>query len=320
MDATVRNPRGMTVRGVIYVLTGCTACGKTAAALEWAERHDAEIVSCDSLLFYRGMNLGTAKPSSAELARVRHHLIDVQSVTEPMDVRSYVAMAQAAVNDIAARGRRVLVTGGSGFYLRSFFAPVADDVAVDLAVRNEIEAALNTGGLSELVRRLTDLNPEGLGDLDTQNPRRVVRALERCLVSGRPLRELQRAFAAQTEPFQGWERRVTELTRTPEDLRARIATRVAAMLRDGLIDEVEALRSAGLEQNPSAARAIGYRETLAWLDAGRLDSEALAEEITQNTWRLVRKQRTWFRTQLPAHHVVAIAAGEEAAADALFAG
>ena len=108
----------------IHVLTGCTAVGKTELALRWAEAHGAEIVSCDALLFYRGMDLGTAKPTKAELARVPHHLIDVCDLREPMDVARYVIRAQAAVADIAARGRPVLVTGGSGFYLKAFFAPV----------------------------------------------------------------------------------------------------------------------------------------------------------------------------------------------------
>jgi len=309
----------VTAPDVLFLLTGCTAGGKTAAALEWAEQHDAEIVSCDSLLFYRGMDIGTAKPSRAERARVRHHLIDVRSVTERMDVRAYVAAAQAAINDIVARGHRVLITGGSGFYLRSFFAPVADDVEVNPEVRANLETALANEGLRALVRRLAELNPGGLGDLDTRNPRRVVRALERCIVSGRTVAELRLAFAVQADPFAGRERRLVELSRAPEDLRRRIAARVDGMLRDGLIDEVRALRAAGLEQNPSAARAIGYRETLAWLDAGEGNLATLAQEIAQNTWNLVRKQRTWFRTQLPAHRVVALAASEQAVAADLFA-
>ena len=121
----------------LHVLTGCTAAGKTEWALRWAEARGAEIVSCDSLLFYRGMDIGTAKPTAAEQARVPHHLIDLLAVTERMDVARYVALARDTVAAIIARGRPVLVVGGSGFYLRSFFAPVADEVAVPAAIRAE---------------------------------------------------------------------------------------------------------------------------------------------------------------------------------------
>ena len=115
---------------MIHVLSGCTAVGKTEWALRWAEAHDAEIISCDSLLFYRHMDIGTAKPTPVELGRVPHHLIDVAAASEPMDITRYIALVRAALESISARGRMVLVTGGSGFYLKSFFAPVADEVAV----------------------------------------------------------------------------------------------------------------------------------------------------------------------------------------------
>jgi tRNA dimethylallyltransferase len=274
--------------------------GKTEWALRWAEQNGAEIVSCDSLLFYRGMDLGTAKPTAAELARVPHHLIDVCAVTEQMDVTRYVALARRAVEEIAARGHRVLVTGGSGFYLKSFCAPIADEIEVP----EEIRRAVRGLALDEAVAELRTLNPAGLGNLDAANPRRVTRALERCRASGRTLAELAEEFARQPAPFAGWRIELTRLDRAPAELEQRIAARVAAMLRDGLVDEVRRLRAAGLEQNASAAKAIGYREVLAMLD-GELPEPALAAEIAKNTRALVKKQRTWFRTQLPEHRVLA---------------
>jgi len=297
---------------VLYVLTGCTATGKTEWALRWAEAHGAEIVSCDALLFYRGMNIGTAKPVPAEQARVPHHLIDVCDVTDRMDVTRYVAWARVAAEQIAARGRRVLVTGGSGFYLKAFFAPVADEVAVPPAVRARVAELDPTAAVAELKR----LNPDGLGSLDTANPRRVSRALERCLASGRPLAQLAAAFARQSSPFADWRVELARLDRPPAELETRIAGRVQAMLAAGLIDEVRRLLPAGLKDNPSAARAIGYRETIAMIE-GTLPLEALAAEIVKNTRALVKKQRTWFRTQLPSHRVVA---AEAAAVETLFAG
>ena len=167
------------MRPPLHVLTGCTAVGKTEFALRWAAANGAEIVSCDSLLFYRGMDVGTAKPTKAELARVPHHLIDIREVTEPMDITRYVALARAAVTKIVNRGRQVLVTGGSGFYLKAFFAPVADDLAVQPGLRNELNQRLEQDGLRSLVDELHRLNPAGLGSLDVQNSRRVSRALER---------------------------------------------------------------------------------------------------------------------------------------------
>ena len=287
------------MKSVLHVLTGPTAVGKTEWALRWAEANGAEIVSCDSLLFYRGMDLGTAKPTAAERTRVPHHLIDIREVTEAMDITHYVALARRAVEEIAARGRAVLVTGGSGFYLKSFFAPVADSVEISPTLRAEVARL----ALPEAVQKLRALNPAGLDALDTDNPRRVARALERCLATGRPLAELAADFARQPGPFADWQITLTRLDRSREDLETRIKARVAAMLRDGLVDEVRRLRPQGLEQNLSAAKAIGYREVLAMLD-GKLPEPQLAATIAQNTRGLVKKQRTWFRTQLPPHRVL----------------
>jgi tRNA dimethylallyltransferase len=296
--------------GTIYLLTGPTAVGKTELALRWAEKHGAEIVSCDSLLFYRGMDIGTAKPTKAEQARVPHHLVDILDVAERMDVARFVLLARAAVEDIAGRGRAALVVGGSGLYLKTFFAPVADEVEVPAEVRVRVEKL----PLAEAVAELQRLNPQGLEKLDAANPRRVARALERCLASGKTLRELKEEFARQRGPFDGWRVLLTRLDRPAVDLAGRIEARVAAMLRGGLVDEVRRLRAAGLEKNPSAGRAIGYREVLAMM-AGKLGEAALPDEIAKNTRALVKKQRTWFRTQLPEHKVVM---SDEASAADLF--
>ncbi|HEY4247965.1 MAG TPA: tRNA (adenosine(37)-N6)-dimethylallyltransferase MiaA [Lacunisphaera sp.] len=287
----------------IYVLTGCTAVGKTELALRWAEANKAEIISCDSLLFYRGMDIGTAKPSKAELARVPHHLIDNREVTDPMDITRYVDAARSALGGILERGRKILVTGGSGFYLKAFFAPVADDVEVPATLRNELRQRLETGGVENLLEELRQLNPQGLGNLDLQNPRRVSRALERCLASGRTLAALRAEFAAQPSPFSAYEMKLCELVREKSVLDARIEQRVATMLREGLVEEVAGLLAKGLMQNPSAAKAIGYRETIEHLN-GKLPAGELAAKIVQDTRGLVKKQRTWFKTQLPPHRLV----------------
>lgn len=289
----------MSHSGVLHVLTGCTAVGKTEWALRWAEARGAEIVSCDSLLFYRGMDVGTAKPSAAELARVPHHLVDLCDLGDRMDVTRYVARTRTVLAEIAASGRSALVVGGSGFYLKAFFSPVADEVAVPASLRAEVAVL----PLAVALDRLRALNPSGLETLDTANPRRVARALERCLASGRTLAELAAEFARQPAPFADWAVKLARIDRAPEELDRRIEARVAAMLRAGLMDEVRRLLSLGLTGNPSAARAIGYRETIDVLE-GRLPERDLASVIAKNTRALVKKQRTWFRTQLPPHRVL----------------
>lgn len=299
----------MSFRPTLYVLTGPTAVGKTELALRWAEQFNAEIISADSLLFYRGMDIGTAKPTREELNRVPHHLIDLVPPGKALNIADYVERARRAVAEIASRDRRILVTGGSGFYLKAFFGPVVDTVKVSPALREEVERRLAGEGLVALVNQLKALNPDGLGTLDTQNPRRVARALERCLASGQPLAELKAAFAAQPGPFADHQLLGVKLERPAEELADRIRQRAAAMLAAGLEAEVKALVTQGLRDNPSAARSIGYRETLAVLD-GELPRDRLCDEIVRNTKTLVRKQRTWFRQQLPQLRAVAAAEAE----------
>jgi tRNA dimethylallyltransferase len=293
----------MSESSMLYLLTGPTAVGKTELALQWAEKFEAEIISCDSLLFYRGMDIGTAKPTKIELARVPHHLIDIYAVDQSMNVAAYVKLAREAVADILGRGRRVLVTGGSGFYLKAFLGPVADGVTVPAELRAELESLLESQGLEPLLDQLDELNPEGLGDLDQANPRRVIRALERCRASGKTLAKLKEAFEALPGPFADFEVQVSRLGRSTDELHERIDRRIELMLAGGLIAEVRDLATRGLKNNASAARSIGYRETLAMLD-GELPESDIAAEIAKNTRGLVKKQRTWFRTQLPEHRVI----------------
>jgi tRNA dimethylallyltransferase len=287
---------------LLHVLTGCTAAGKTEWAIRWAQERGAEILSCDSLLFYRGMDIGTAKPGPGELARVPHHLVDIRPVCEPLNVAEYARLALEAAEAVRSRGRPILVVGGSGFYLSAFFRPVADRLAVPPSVRDEV-ARIGAGGLPALVAALRGLCPDGLGTLDLANPRRVEAALARCLATGKTHAQLAGEFAGAAGTFAGWETRLCRLDRAPAEIDRRIRSRVAAMLSAGLVEEVRALLGEGLRSNPSASRAIGYRETIAVLE-GRAPLSGLAAEIERDTRALVRKQRTWFRTQLPPHAVV----------------
>ncbi len=279
----------------IRILTGPTAAGKTDAALAWAEANDAEILSCDSVCVYRGMDVGAAKPTAEQRARVPHHGIDLAEPTERHSVTRYVEHAREVIRAAAARGRRILVTGGSGFYLAAFFGPVADEVAIPPAVTEEVRRLFNAG-LEPLLSRLRQVETGPLPDwLDTRNPIRVAKALERRLACGRPLGELREAFLSRPGPFEGCKITCEVLERPDAELRQRIARRTDAMLAGGLIEESRWLLSLRLDPELPSARAVGYRATMDWLEAGsRLPKEALAERINLDTWALVRKQRKWF--------------------------
>jgi tRNA dimethylallyltransferase len=287
----------------LYFLIGPTSVGKSELALEWASSHGAEILYCDAFCVYRGMDIGTAKPDKSEQAIVPHHGIDLVDVDRVFSVADYVAEAKRVVEDCERRDVPLLVSGGSGFYLRSFFHPVLDETTVPEAVRMEVAAMRDEGGLDAMVAALKALNPSGVENIDLQNPRRVQNALERCMASGQQLAELQKAYREMPVPFPDYEKRICLLSRSPEDLWDRIEKRTKKMLDRGLIDEVRSLRDKGLEKNASAASAIGYREVLEWLDMGG-SLDFLAERIAVDTRQLVKKQRGFFKNQLPPAHVV----------------
>ena len=282
----------------LHIITGATAVGKTHYALDYCEALDAEIISCDASLFYRGMDIGTAKPTKEEMAKVPHHCIDMNPVNESFDITQFDALARRTVEDILSRGKSVVITGGSGFYLKSFFEPVVDTIEVSDAIRAESESLFANYGLRGLLDRLNAVSPEGLGNLDTLNPRRVQRALERCLSSKKSLPVLQKEFAERPKPYAEYNKHFILLERDAEVLKDRVARRAKVMLDSGLIEEVKDLIEKGIEENPNAANAIGYRESIAFLK-GEITEDELLPLIVKNTNGLVKKQKTWFRSQLP---------------------
>ena len=295
---------GHSMNNQLIIITGPTAVGKTALCLKLAREMDAEIVSCDSMQMYRGMNIGTAKATVEELEMIPHHCLDVLNISEPGNIQRYQELAQNAVEDIISRGKKVLVSGGSGFYLKSFLEPVVDEVEIPEELREEVETLYSQKGLGAVVDELLQLNPEGVGKLDLQNPRRVLRALERCRSSGRSVPELQLQMKQLPMPFPDLLKKICILTRSDDALKSRISKRTSEMLDNGLISEVETLLKNGLRENPLANSAIGYREVIAYLDGIIKTMEELMATISQNTWQLVRKQKKWFRTQLPNANVV----------------
>lgn len=280
----------------IHVLTGPTAVGKTQTALRWAEQHEAEIVSCDSVCVYRGMDVGSAKPTPEEQRRVRHHGLDLVDPRERYSVSQYVDMARAAIADAHARGKRVLVTGGSGFYLAAFFGPVTDELEIPAAIAEEVRS-LHRQGLAAMLLRLRELEGSRPPDwLDLRNPIRVAKALERRLASGRSLDSLREEFMGRRGPFADHPVTCEVLERPDAELKGRIAARTEAMLREGIIKESERLLSMRLDPELTSSRAVGYRATMDWLEGGkRVALAGLSERINLDTWALVRKQRKWFR-------------------------
>jgi len=280
----------------IHVLTGPTAVGKTEAALLWAEQNSAEILSCDSVCVYRGMDIGSAKPTVEQQRRVRHHGLDLVEPSERYSVSQFIEMSRQAIAEAHGRGKRILVTGGSGFYLAAFFGPVTDELPISEAITAEVRT-LQRQGIEPLLHRLRQVEGTKLPDwLDQQNPIRVAKALERRLASGRTLDTLRDEFLGRNGPFADHSVTFELLERPDADLRKRIALRTQSMISEGLIMESERLIGLNLDPELASARAVGYRATMDWLQGGkRVALEGLVERINLDTWALVRKQRKWFR-------------------------
>ena len=273
----------------LLALVGPTATGKTEAALAVAERLGAEIVSCDSMLVYRGMDVGTAKPSAEQRARVPHHLLDVADPAEPFSVARYQELARAAIAGIRSRGREVLLVGGSALYERA----VVDDLefpGTDPDARRSLEAEAATVGATGLHARLAASDPAAAGKIEPGNVRRTVRALEVAELTGRPFS----SFAGRWDVYEPHRVRAAGVRMPAEALRARIEARVAEMLERGWLDEVRTLVDRGFGAWLTSAQAIGYAELARHL-AGELTLDAAIAGTVKRTRALARRQLAFFR-------------------------
>ena len=281
----------------VFIITGATCSGKTEMSLGLAKSLDAEIISCDSVQVYRGMDIGSAKATARERGEIPHHLIDVADCSKTFDVSEYVAQAKAALADIRAREKNVVVCGGSGFYLRSWFAAVTDNVKISESAKLFCEETEKLGA-DALTRELLKIDPDAAQTVDVLNPRRAKNALARCLSSGKTCAQLAADFAALPCPFGEIKRNVRILELPKENLEEKIRARTDDMVARGLVDETRELIKAGIKQNPSARAAIGYRETIEWIESGGSDISELSRQITANTLALVKKQRKYFKNSL----------------------
>jgi tRNA dimethylallyltransferase len=285
----------------LYFLTGCTAVGKTSLSLELARFLDAEILSCDSVQVYRGAHIGSAKIKPEERADIPHHGLDLCAPNETFNIGRYVEYAQSIIDQVRKKNKALLVVGGAGFYLKSFFANVVDDIVVPENARQEVQSLHEKFGLPALQREIERYGPVDLNPSDWHNPHRLVNILAKQRVTGRSQIELKQKFPKNNCPFNNFSRKVILLERHPESLGGRIRTRVEEMFRLGLVEEVRKLGA----MHPPLAHAIGYREVKAYLDGGeKIAEEALKGAIVRATHRLVKKQRTWFRRQIPIDYCI----------------
>lgn len=294
-----------------FAIVGPTASGKSALALALAERIGGEIISVDSMQVYRGLDLGTAKPTAEEQVRVRHHLIDVAELTESFDAARFIGLAQAAETDIRARGKVPIYCGGTGLYLKALREGLGEAPPSDPVVRAELEALPREVLLKELEAK----DPATFAVIDRRNPRRVVRALEVIRVTGKPFSEQRAEWRSGTntrldssiDPDREGGRleaypTLLGLRRDAADLHRRIHVRVDAMFAGGLVEETRQLLRRSLEQNRTAMQAIGYRQVVEHL-RGERDLKETVELVKTKTRQFAKRQMTWFRNQLPVRWI-----------------
>lgn len=286
----------------IIAVTGPTASGKTALAIELAKRMGGEIISCDSMQIYRTMDIGTAKPTKAELAEVLHHLIDVLPPDAPYSCSDYVKDAERAVADITSRGKLPIFCGGTGLYLDRFLRGGNDDgAACDDSLREELKRFVDEKGVDALYERLVELDPEAAATIHKNNVKRVMRAIEICLVTGQKKSEIDKK---NSEIVEKYDHKVITLAFQNRDLLyERIERRVDLMIEQGLLDETKRLMNEGVfERSQTAAQAIGYKELLPYL-RGEDSLENCVEELKKATRRYAKRQTTWFSGKDYAHKV-----------------
>lgn len=294
-------------------LAGPTASGKTAAALAIAREHGAEIVSVDSALVYRGMDIGTAKPTAAERATVPHHLIDIRDPSQAYSAAEFVADAQRLVTEINGRGKLALLAGGTMLYFKALFEGLDAMPPADAQVRAQLDAEAAQQGWPAMHEELSRVDAVTAARLAQNDSQRIQRALEVYRVSGRPLSSFHTAAPSRVTPFAG----MPLISLEPVDrawLHERIAQRFESMLAAGFIDEVKALRERGdLDAAMPSMRCVGYRQAWELLDEQEAGGGAFAMDLLRErgiaaTRQLAKRQLTWLRS-MPRRRVVACDSG-----------
>lgn len=273
----------------LIIVCGPTAVGKTESAILLAERHGTEIISADSRQVYAGLEIGTAQPDTSQLARIRHHLIATLPVTESYNAGRFAADADALIRSIHQNNETVIVCGGTGLYIRALLFGLDDLPVADKEVRARLEGELAANGIGDLQERLRKLDPIHHAEIDLNNPARLMRALEVCIVAGRPYSAL-RSGGRKDLPFSV---EVVGLDLPREELFARINNRTETMMAAGWLDEAERMID---NRGMNALNTVGYKELFAYLD-GTLSLDEAVHLIKQNTRRFAKRQLTWFKAQ-----------------------
>ena len=281
----------------VWYLAGPTASGKSAVAMSLARQLNGEIISIDSMQVYKGLDVGTAKPSATDRSEIPHHLVDVVELNEPFDAARFCQLAEGAVSSIRERGRSIIFCGGTGLYFKAWMEGVGKMPPAD----PELRAQLNASPLEALLRELEEKDPDSYARIDRNNPRRVVRALEVVRLTGRSFVGQQSAW--RSDPRTAMKRAdFFYLDREPQDLEARIRSRVDAMFAAGWVEETRLAMQAGLATNPTAFQAIGYRQILEHL-RGERSLEGTRELIQIRTRQFARRQGMWFRKHGAPTHI-----------------
>ena len=285
-------------RPLAIALMGPTASGKTALALDWAQRLDTEVISVDSALVYRGLDIGAAKPDPATLARIPHRLVDVRDPHQTYSAADFASDALAAMQALAARGKVPLLAGGTMLYFHALLHGLSPMPAAEPALRAQLQSELDARGAAALHAELSHHDPVAATRIHVNDPQRLLRALEVFRLSGRPISDWQRAARAQPFPF-----RVLRLVLAPADravLHERIERRFDAMLAAGLLDEVRRLRAdPRLHPDLPSMRAVGYRQAWRFLDDATT-ATGFRDEAIAATRQLAKRQLTWLRGELDA--------------------
>lgn len=281
----------------MFAVVGPTATGKTSLSIELAKLYNAEILSCDSMQIYKGLEIGTAKPSKQELSEVPHHMISVIDAFDAFSVADYVSLADKEIADIKNRGKNVIVVGGTGLYVRSLLKGISfSDDEKDIAVRENLQKELEEKGIESLYQRLKEVDEKSAEQIHMNNHKRVIRALEYYEINKEPISK--RVTKTKQSKNKYDYTMICLAYKDREKLYERINLRVDLMLQNGLVEEAKSFYDEIQVSDtiPTAAQAIGYKELFAYFKGEKSLDEAV-EDLKQSTRRYAKRQMTWFRKE-----------------------